>query len=141
MKISAKGISLIKSYEGLELEAYQCPAGVWTIGYGHTKGVRPRMSIDEKTAEKYLLQDLGEFEKSVNTLVKVPLTDGMYDALVSFTFNLGASNLAQSTLLKKLNLRDYGNAANEFPKWINAGGKPMLGLLKRRIEERKLFLS
>lgn len=140
-KISQKGIDLIKKFEGCELQAYLCPAGVWTIGYGHTAGVYSGMKITAAKAEAYLKADLVEFENSVNNLVKVKITQNMFDALVSFAFNLGSGSLANSTLLAQLNKGNVKMAANEFDKWIYADGKILPGLVDRRAAEKKLFLT
>jgi len=140
-----KGIELIKSFEGLKLNAYICPAGVPTIGYGTTRvngqPVQMGSVITESQASGYLKSDLQQFESAVNAAVKVPLTQNQFDALVSFTYNLGAGNLRSSTLLKKLNASDYAGAADEFPKWNKAGGKELAGLTRRRNAERDLCLS
>lgn len=141
MIISDKGMQLIKDFESLRLAAYLCPANVWTIGYGHTKGVKRGDVINESIAERYLRTDLVQFEKDVNQLVKVPLTQGQYDALVSFAFNCGSRALSTSTLLRKLNSGDYEGAANEFKRWNKSGGKVLPGLTRRREMERRLFLS
>ena len=141
MKTSEKGKRFIKEKEGLRLEAYRCCGGVLTIGYGHTAGVVPGMKIDLMQAEKMFLEDLQEKAESVvNRLVKVPLTQGQYDALVSFTFNLGAGNLMKSTLLKLLNSGDYNGAAKQFKRWNKSGGKITAGLVKRREEEERMFI-
>ena len=139
MKLSQKGLQLIKDFEGLELKAYVCPAGVLTIGYGSTGShVKKGMVITEGEAEKLLQTDLLRFEESVNNLVKVPLTQGQYDALVSFAFNCGAGALAESTLLRLLNGGDYKGAADQFKRWTNQG---LAGLVRRRKAEETLFLS
>lgn len=133
---------LIKVSEGLSLVAYLCPAGVLTIGYGHTgKDVVEGMVIDHQEADRLLQVDLEKFEKEVSKLVKVGITQNQFDALISFTYNLGASALKGSTLLKKLNAGEYMAAANEFPKWVKAGGKVLPGLVTRRRKERELFLE
>lgn len=137
---SHEGLQLIKRYEGLSLKAYLCPAGVWTIGYGHTGGVPPGRVITEQQAEDILKDDLQHAEDEVDELVSVPLTQQQFDALVSFTYNLGGANLANSTLLRKLNNKDYEGAANQFSRWIRAGGRTLEGLVRRRAEERELFL-
>lgn len=141
----SKGIDLIKSFEGLKLNAYICPAGIPTIGYGTTRvnsqPVQMGSVITESQAVDYLKADLQQFESAVNGAVKVPVTQNQFDALVSFTYNLGAGNLRSSTLLKKLNAGDYAGAADEFPKWNKAGGKELAGLTRRRNAERDLFLS
>lgn len=142
MKVNQKGIDLIKNFEGLRLKSYRCPAGVWTIGYGHTgKDVFEGMIITEAEAESILKKDLEKFEQGVEKAVDVPLSEDQFSALVSFSFNLGLGNLSGSTLLKDLNKKEYQAAADEFPKWRKAGGKVLEGLVKRRAAERDLFLS
>ena len=142
MKVSKKGINLIKKYEGCKLESYLCPAQVLTIGYGHTgSDVKRNMKITEQEAEKLLQKDLERFEIGVLKSVKVNLTQNQFDSLVSFSYNCGLGNLQSSTLLKLLNLGDKQSAAKEFVKWCKANGKVLDGLLKRRLEEQKLFLS
>lgn len=155
MKTSQKGISLIKNCEGLRLKAYRCQANKLTIGYGHTNNVRPDDVITQSEAEKLFQIDLAEKETIVNKLVKVSLTQGQYDSLVSFVYN--GCDLANSTLLKKLNAKDYKGAAQEFLRWDKVpkiiNGKVVRdannnivyieseGLKDRRIKEQKLFLS
>jgi GH24 family phage-related lysozyme (muramidase) len=146
MQTSEKGIALIKQFEGCKLTAYQDSVGVWTIGYGWThpvdgKPVRAGMTIKQETAERLLKTGLVSYEIDVSRLVKVGLTQGQFDALVSFTYNLGARSLSTSTLLRKLNAGDYAGAADEFMRWNKAGGKVLNGLTRRREAERALFLS
>lgn len=141
MMISQQGVDLIKSFESCRLKAYLCPAGVWTIGYGHTSGVRPNDEISQAQAERYLKADLVRVEQDVRILVRVPLTQGQFDALVSFAFNCGTRALSTSTLLRKLNVRDYAGAAEEFMRWVFANGKRFAGLERRRRLERRLFES
>ncbi|KJW76424.1 muraminidase [Enterobacter asburiae] len=146
MQISDKGIALIKQFEGCKLTAYQDSVGVWTIGYGWTKPVdgkpiRAGMTIKQETAERLLKTGLVSYENDVSRLVKVDLTQGQFDALVSFTYNLGARSLSTSTLLRKLNAGDYAGASDEFLRWNKAGGKVLNGLTRRREAERALFLS
>lgn len=138
-RTSEKGINLIKHFEGLRLSAYTCSAGVLTIGYGTTAGVKEGQVITKDRAEELLLDDVKRFEDQVLRLVKVPLTQGQLDALVSFTYNLGAANLGNSTLLRLLNAGDYKGAAAQFDRWTKAGGKALPGLVKRRAAERALF--
>ena len=141
MKISAKGLGLIKEFEGCELKAYFCPAGILTVGFGSTgPHVKPGMTITESEAETLLLKDLVRFEKAVNELVKVPITQGAYDALVSFTFNCGEGAFAESTLLKELNEGKDPNAVAkaQLPRWTNGG---IAGLVRRRAAEVELFCS
>lgn len=140
MKISQKGIDLIKSFEGLELKAYKDSIGILTIGYGSTGShVKQGMTITKEQAEELLKQDVSRFEKGVNDLVKIPLTQNQFDALVSFSFNLGLGNLKSSTLLRKLKAFDYSGAANEFLRWNRAGGKVLNGLTRRRQAEKDMF--
>jgi lysozyme len=139
MKISQEGVNLIKHFEGCRLEAYKCPAGVWTIGYGHTKGVKEGDAIEQEAAEAFLIEDLEAFEQAVARLVKVPITQQQFDALVSFTFNLGAGNLAASTLLRKLNNYQYIEVPEQMMRWVKAGGQVLDGLVKRRAAEAALF--
>ncbi|EKM8117695.1 lysozyme [Enterobacter asburiae] len=146
MQTSEKGIALIKQFEGCKLTAYQDSVGVWTIGYGWTqpvdgKPIRAGMTIKQETAERLLKTGLVSYENDVSRLVKVNLTQGQFDALVSFTYNLGVRSLSTSTLLRKLNAGDYAGAADEFLRWNKAGGKVLNGLTRRREAERALFLS
>ncbi|HCW3086593.1 TPA: lysozyme [Enterobacter hormaechei subsp. steigerwaltii] len=146
MQTSEKGIALIKQFEGCKLTAYQDSVGVWTIGYGWTqpvdgKPIRAGMTIKQETAERLLKNGLVSYESDVSRLVKVGVTQGQFDALVSFTYNLGARSLSTSTLLRKLNVGDYTGAADEFLRWNKAGGKVLNGLTHRREAERALFLS
>ncbi|KTI47628.1 muraminidase [Enterobacter hormaechei subsp. steigerwaltii] len=146
MQTSEKGIALIKQFEGCKLTAYQDSVGVWTIGYGWTqpvdgKPIRAGMTIKQETAERLLKTGLVSYESDVSRLVKVGLTQRQFDALVSFTYNLGARSLSTSTLLRKLNAGDYAGAADEFLRWNKAGGKVLNGLTRRREAERALFLS
>lgn len=139
MQISKAGLDLIKNFEGLYLKAYRCPAGIPTIGYGHTAGVAMGQTITQQQADDYLRRDVRQFERAVARLVTVPLTQGQFDALVSFAFNLGEGALAQSTLLRLLNAGDYAGAAAQFDRWNKAGGRVLPGLVRRRAAERALF--
>lgn len=139
MQASTVAYELIKQFEELRLRSYRCPADVWTIGWGNTDHVMPGMVIDSNEAMHRFLDDIEVVEKALARLVKVPLTQPQYDALVSFTFNLGAGNLAQSTLLKRINEGRFQDAANEFLKWTRAKGKILPGLVRRRSIERDLF--
>ena len=141
MKTSNNGINLIKQFEGCALTAYKCPAGVWTIGYGHTKNVKQGMKITNEHATNLLKDDLKTYEGYVNKYVKVKLNQNQFDALVSFTFNCGGGALKSSTLLKKLNKGDYTSAANELLRWNKASGKILAGLTRRRKAEKALFLK
>ena len=139
MKIGNKGLEMIKHFEGLELEAYQCAAGVWTIGYGHTKDVVEGDIITEEQADEMLVEELKEYENYVNELVTVPLFDYQFDALVSWTYNLGPTNLKSSTMLKKLNEGKYDEVPDQMRRWNRAGGKVLEGLVARRDYEARLF--
>ena len=143
MKTGQKGINLIKTYEGLALKAYLCPANVLTIGYGHTgKDVIPDMQINEVTAEQILKRDLEKFEKAVDRLVTSKINQNQFDALVSFTFNLGEGNLKSSTLLKKINVNPSDKSIGaEFLKWNKSGGRVLSGLTKRRASEVDLYFE
>lgn len=139
MKIGQQGLELIKSFEGLELTAYLCPADVWTIGYGHTKTVKAGMRITERGAEELLKQDLAWVETAIDTYVTVALTQPQYDALCSFIYNVGGGAFRKSTLLKKLNAGDYEGAQGQFKRWNKASGKVLKGLTRRRTAEQELF--
>ena len=142
MEITNEGINLIKKFEGLKLESYLCPAGVWTIGYGHTKGVKKGDKITQLEADNFLKEDLISFEKGVTRLIKSNINQNQFDALVSFAFNLGLANLKKSTLLKKVNSNPNDRTiVDEFIKWIYAGGKQLEGLKKRRQAEAYLYFS
>ena len=139
--INKQTLDLIKKFEGCRLKAYLCPAGVLTIGYGHTKSVKPNQTITQQQADELLVTDLTEFERGVKSLVIVPINDNQLGALVSFAYNVGIGALQKSTLLKKLNAKDYQGASNEFLRWNKAGGKELKGLTLRRQAERELFLT
>lgn len=140
-KISENGINLIKSFEGLRLSAYKCPAGVWTIGYGHTGNVKPFDVVTEKQAEDILKNDLIKFEKVINDFVSVELNQNQFDALVSFVFNVGANAFKKSTMLKFLNANHFPLAAGQFDRWVYIKGEKSNGLINRRKKEKELFLS
>lgn len=144
MKISKNGINLIKEFESLKLKAYPDPGTggkPWTIGYGHTKGVKLGDVISKQQAEQYLRDDLNEFESGVSRLVTVQINQNQFDALVSFAFNVGLGALEKSTLLRLLNAGDYAGAAEQFPRWNKAAGKVLNGLIRRRAAEQALFKS
>ena len=166
-KIGTNGLEIIKKWEGLEdgdpstinLDPYLCPADVWTIGWGHAIVYNRRHltvhndpvgdlarslypgGINLEQAEKLLIAETAGVALQVDNLVKVEITDNMFDALVSFAYNVGTGNLKRSTLLRKLNSRSYTGAADEFPKWRRANGIILQGLVNRRADERILFLS
>lgn len=142
MKISQRGIDLIKSFEGLSLKAYSDVVGVLTTGYGHTKDVVAGTRITEQQAEDFLREDLEESEQYVSKYVKRKLTQNQFDALVSFVFNCGVGNFLKSTLLKKVKINPNDpTIAMEFSKWIHAGGKPLEGLRRRRKAEAELYFT
>lgn len=137
--VSVGSTKLIREFEGLELKAYKCPAGVLTIGYGHTKAVTAGMVITESKAEELLREDLKWVEETINSKVVVGLTQNQYDALASFIYNVGSGAFAKSTLLRKLNAEDFVGASAEFKRWNKAGGKVLKGLVRRRKAEQELF--
>tara|TARA_B100001287_G_C22540179_1_gene461744 strand:- start:451 stop:894 length:444 start_codon:yes stop_codon:yes gene_type:complete len=139
MKISKEGIALIKKFEGIELEAYQDSVGVWTIGYGHTKGVKEGDNISLKKAEQMLEEELVEYEGYINNMVELGLEQNQFDALVAWVYNLGPTNLRQSTLLKVLNQGLFNEVPYEIKRWNKAGGEVLNGLVRRREAEALLF--
>jgi lysozyme len=146
MKMSQQGLDLIKHYEqgpegGCALEAYLCSGGKWTIGWGHTHGVRPGHHATEEQCRQFLLDDVSGSELVIDTGVVVPLKQHQYDALVSIVFNIGSTNFGTSTLLKKLNAGDYVGAAEQFKRWNKSRGVTLKGLILRRARETKLFLT
>jgi len=146
MRIAQNGLALIKDFEGLELEAYQDIVGVWTIGYGHTDHagppeVTPGLTITEDEAEDILRNDLGQYENAVSKAVKVDITQNMFDALVSITYNIGVNGMKGSTFIKRLNQKDYLGCAEAMQWWNKAGGQVVSGLKRRREAEADLFLQ
>jgi lysozyme len=139
MQTSQRGIDLIKEFEGLRLEAYKCSAGKWTIGYGSTRGVKPADVITADQAEERLRFDLRHAEAAVKRWAPSNIRQHQFDALVAFTFNVGAEALKHSTLLAKLTRGDARGAAEEFERWVYAGGQVLPGLVRRRKAERALF--
>ena len=144
MRTSRAGIDLIKEFEGLRLEAYRCPAGLWTIGYGHTTAagapvVKPGMTITAAEAERILARDLASYEAGVTRLVKVDISQGQFDALVSFAYNCGSGALERSTLLKRVNACRFSDVPAELMKWTKSGGRELPGLVRRRRAEAKLW--
>ena len=137
--ISEKGTKLIRDFEGFRTHAYQDAVGVWTIGYGHTKGVHENMIISAAQGEQMLLEELKEYENYVDELVHVPLHQYQYDALVSWVYNLGPTNFKSSTLLRKLNEGKYEEVPAEIRRWDKAGGKKLEGLTRRRNAEAEMF--
>jgi lysozyme len=142
MHTSKAGIDLIKQFESFSPKPYLCPANVWTIGYGHTRGVTENTKqITEPEACDLLKEDLFVFESQVNGVVDVPLKQHQFDALVSFVFNVGAGAFSTSTMLKMINAGNMAGAANQFLRWTKAGGRVLNGLVKRRAAERAMFVG
>jgi lysozyme len=141
LSVSQRLVDMIKGFEGFRAYPYTCPGGSLTIGYGTTIKPGEYTSITKEYAESLLRKSIAGFERSVKKLVKVPLSQNQYDALVSFTYNVGAGALKRSTLLKKLNSGDYSGAADELLKFTRANGKVLEGLVRRREKERNLFLT
>ena len=137
MKATDNCVQLIKRFECLYLKAYVCPAGVLTIGYGHTRGVKPGDEINELQAEIYLREDLEEVEKQLNHL-SLPVNQNQFDALCSLVFNVGITRFMQSKMLKRIRALDQ-DASVEFDDWNKAGGKVLPGLVARRRAEKELF--
>ena len=139
MKTSEEGKALIKKFEGCELEAYQCSANVWTIGYGHTAGVSEGDVCTQEDADRMLAEDLEEFEGYVREAVDVPLEQHNFDALVAWTYNLGPGSLQSSTMLKRLNESNFDEVPSEMRRWNKSGGQVLDGLVRRREAEALLF--
>jgi lysozyme len=139
MNISEEGLSLIKKFEGCELEAYRCSANVLTIGYGHTKGVEENQKITQEEAEEMLASELGEYEDYINDMVECDLEQHQFDALVAWVYNLGPTNLRSSTMLKRLNANDLDDVPAQIRRWNKAGGKVLAGLTRRREAEALMF--
>lgn len=139
MKASGACRALVREFESCRLEAYRCPAGIPTIGYGHTRGVKMGDRCSVQQADVWLTEDMQDAEAAVASLVKKPLTQSQFDALVSFTFNLGAGRLAESTLLVLLNRGNYAGAAAQFQRWDKSKGVTLAGLVRRRKAEAELF--
>lgn len=158
MKVSQKCIDNIKKDEGVRQRPYQCPALLWTVGVGHVidpqhakvplaqrkalpipEGWDRTLSMEE--VDEILRKDLARFEQGVSRLITAPLTQGQFDALVSFSFNVGLGNLQNSTLRMKVNRQEYEAAAEQFLVWTKAGGKVLPGLVKRRTHEKEMFES
>lgn len=146
-KINSAGLKLVQKFEGLKLEAYLCPAGVWTIGYGHTRDVKKGSKITTEEANNLLALDLAECGEQIQKYVRVPLHDNQFAALASFVFNVGIGSLIASSLLRRLNNGDYDCVPTELSKWVKAtnpktGKKVTLtGLVKRRAAEGQLWLN
>lgn len=142
MSLSDRGEALIKSFEALRLVAYQDQRGIWTCGWGHTgKDVVKGTTCTPELAETWFKMDTAAAVAAVNHTTHVPISQGEFDALASFTFNVGVGNEAHSTLVAYVNQSNFASAAAEFPKWDHVNGVPNAGLLRRRTAEQMLFLS
>jgi len=139
MNISVEGLSLIKKFEGCELEAYEDAVGVPTIAYGRTKNVNMGDTCTQEQAEEWLQEEMNEYEGYINDQVNVVLEQNQFDALVSWVYNLGPSNLSSSTMLKVLNEGKYNEVPAQIRRWNKAGGKVLEGLTRRREAEALLF--
>lgn len=142
--VNAEGLKLIKQWEGFKEKAYKDGGGVWTIGYGHTTAAGPPtvsygLRVTEAQAAEILRRDIDSVEAAVERLVKVPLNDNQFAALVSFVYNVGEGAFAKSTLLKKLNTKDYNSVPKELMKWVNDNGNRIQGLVNRRASEAGLW--
>jgi lysozyme len=141
MHLGPKGTALIESFESCRLAAYQDPRGVWTIGYGHTLGTVAYQTCSQADADAWFVQDTQTAVNAVNRTTDVPLSQEQFDALVSFTFNIGQGSEAHSTLLSLVNQSNFAAAADQFLVWNHVNGVPNAGLTRRRQAERVLFLS
>jgi lysozyme len=141
MKISERGIALIKEFEGVKLTSYLCPARAWTVGYGHTRTARANQSITVAEADRLLRSDLKQSENVIKAFVKVPLSQNQFDALVSLVFNIGAGAFSRSTLVRLLNKENYLAAAEQILRWNIVRYAPSEGLARRRVREKELFLE
>lgn len=146
-RVTGEGLALIKRFEGFSATPYVCPAGWWTIGFGAVRGpdgqpvTAATPPITEEEAEILLRRDATFAERAVLRLISVPLADGQFDALVSFTFNLGGGALQRSTLRRKVNREEHADVPEEFRKWVWGGGKRLPGLVKRRENETTLYIG
>lgn len=141
MRPSQACVNLVRGFEGCRLTAYQDSVGVWTIGVGHTGGIQPGQTCTQEQADQWLADDLERAAQGVAAVLQVPVTQGQFDALVSFAYNLGVGALSKSTLLRLLNEGKADAASSEFPKWSFAGGKFVDGLHRRRLAEQEMFRS
>lgn len=141
MRTGQEGIDLIKEFEGFRDEAYLCPGSVWTIGYGHTKGVKPGDKITEVEAEYYLRYDIGDAEQAVNSLINVPIQQWQFDALVSLVYNIGSGNFCSSTIRRLVNegCQDRNKIFHAFKMWKKSNGRVLSGLIRRREAEARLY--
>jgi lysozyme len=142
VQVNEAGLKLIKKFEGLRLRAYRCPAGVWTIGYGHTKTAKRGQVITEAEADRLLREDLHVFERGVlDALGGAPTTENQFSAMVSLAFNIGLGAFRRSKVLALHKAGKTAEAARAFANWRKAGGKVLPGLVRRRAAEAKLYLT
>jgi lysozyme len=141
MRYSKSALKVTETFEACRCTAYQDEGGVWTIGFGHTRDVLPGMQCTPMQAEAWLLEDISTAEQAVNRFVYASLTQGEFDALVDFVFNVGVRAFSESTMLKLLNVQNYMGAANELQKWCHVSGHECAGLLRRRQAEERMFNS
>lgn len=144
MRTGSAGLNLIKRFEGFSANPYLCPANIWTIGYGHVILPYERESlthVDEAQAERLLVQDMHAAEQAVRNLITIPLRQNQFDALVSFTFNLGSGTLQRSTLRRVINRGDEESVAGQWMRFVWAGGRKLSGLVRRREAELALYSS
>jgi len=142
MKTNEAGLALIRQFEGCRLKAYKCPAGVWTIGYGWTHGVKPTDQWTQAQAEEMLVKGLDQYENAVQSAIGAHSTTiNQFSALVSICYNIGAGNFVKSSMLRHHKAGDYQKAADAFLLWNKASGKVLNGLIKRRQAERALYLE
>lgn len=146
MQMTAEGLALIRRFEGFRGVAYKCPAGVWTIGYGHTAAAGPPavaggMAIGEAEAERILANDVAQFAKGVETCLRRTLSDHQFSALVSFAYNVGLGNFRRSSVLAAVNAGDFAAVPRRLQLWVKAGGRVLPGLVTRRAAEAALFLA
>lgn len=146
MKMTAESLALIRRHEGFRNAAYRCPAGVWTVGYGHTSmagppAVQAGLEVSRAQANEILARDVEAVARGVRGLLKVPLADQQFSALVSFAFNVGIGNFRQSSVLKAVNARDFAAVPRRLQLWTKAGGRVLPGLIRRRAAEAELFVG
>ena len=134
-----RAADLIAEFEGFSEKAYLCPAGVWTIGFGHTRNVTEGMTIDREEAVKLLRLDVAERKSALESLLRVPVSENQLVALLSFVYNVGVGNFSRSTMLRKLNVGNYSGAAKEFGRWVFVNNQPLRGLMRRRAREKQIF--
>ena len=146
MKLTAEGLALIKEFEGFRARAYKCPAGIWTIGYGHTSNAGPPavhegMVVSRDVADAILSNDVAVFASGIAKELKVELSGHQFSALVSFAYNVGLGNFRSSSVLRAVNAGDTAAVPRRLQLWIKAGGKVLPGLVRRRAAEAELFVG